>query len=225
MTRRILAIMTMAAVGVSGMIPAQAQEPPPEVPEEVQIEDPEGDANYLNPQGGPGGGDNGTPVSLSVSDLLSVWFTNDKKTIAVHIQTAAMPPSVNSSYLYRVTTNPGDDEDGCLEFEAIIEGPTMAGDSFARLDDECADDFEPIEAELMIAEGPDETGIITITLPRDSHEALGKGQTIASPWAETRNNTGAADGPRLIFPIVDNTEIGDDYAIQEPKKKKKKKRR
>lgn len=222
MSRRILAIITMAAVGAWGVVvPAGAQEPPPEappeVPEVVQIEDPEGDANYQ-------GDDQTTPVDLSVSDLLRVWFTNDEATISVHIQTEVPPPSANASYVYRVTTNPGAEEDGCLEWEAIIEGPTWVGESFARLDDECAeDDFEPIGGELEITEASDGSGIITVTIPRDSHETLAKGSVIEAPWAEVLNNTGA--GPRLVGPAVDDTQVGTDYEIQDEEEKKKKKKK
>ncbi|MGH2749059.1 MAG: hypothetical protein ACRDKB_14220 [Actinomycetota bacterium] len=222
MTGRILAIVTMAAVGAWGtMLPAGAQdpppEPPPEVPEVVQIEDPEGDANYQ-------GDDQTTPADLSVSDLLRVWFTNDEETITVHIQTEVPPPSSNASYVYRVNTNPGDAEDGCLEWEAIVEGPTWVGESFGRLDDECSgDDFEPIEGELEITEASDESGLITVTIPRDAHEALAKGSVIDAPWARVLNNTGAES--RLVGPTVDDTQVGSDYEIQDEKKKKKKKKR
>lgn len=218
-TRRVTLAIT--ALVLLGLVPAvQAQEPPPsEVPAVVQIEDPVGDANYQ-------GEDQTTPADLTISDLMSVWFTHDATNLSVHIQTEGPPPSGNASYVFRVTTNPGEREVGCLEFEAIIEGPTYVGDSFARLDDECAaDDFEPIAGELTIVEASDGTGITTVTIPRASHPALADEAVIATPWAATLNNTG---GPsRLVGPTVDDTKVGSDYTIasDEPRPKAKKKKK
>jgi hypothetical protein len=85
---------------VLGMQSASAAKPTP-IPKKVQVEDPLGDANFLNDQdttGTPasGQGDNVGPENTdggSVSDLLKVWFTNDKKNVSVHILTEAAPPA------------------------------------------------------------------------------------------------------------------------------------
>jgi hypothetical protein len=228
MARRMGALLCAATViaSVVLVLPAHAQ---PEVPEKPNIEDPAGDANYLNSQGtGEPGEDQTTPQDLTVSDILAVWFTHDAKTISMHFQTEGPPPSSNASYLYRVYANPGDNESGCIRFDVFTEGPTFVGGPVGVLRDECAEDFEPVEGEVVVEEGPEETGITTLTLERSSHEALADGAVITSPWAEVRNATGPVPGVgTLIFPIVDDTKIGSDYTITKPcpkgKGKKKKK--
>ncbi|MDQ3962579.1 MAG: hypothetical protein M3277_01475 [Actinomycetota bacterium] len=232
MTTRRLSIVINALVFL-GLIPAvQAQEPPPpEVPAAVQIEDPAGDANYLNDQGVglPLEGDQTTPQDLTISDLLKIWWTNDAETISVHFQTEAPPPSSNAAYLFRAFTNPGGDfPDGCLWWEAVVEGPTFVGEAFARLRDMCSE-TDPVEGTISIATLEDETGVVTVTVPRDANAAFAPGGTIATPIAEVRNVTGAAAARFATAPVVDNTKPGTDYTITDeepepqPKKKKKKK--
>jgi len=216
-------------VGLIGIAPAEAQEepPPPEVPAVVQIEDPAGDSNYLNSQGVglPFGGDQTTPADLTVSDILKVWWTNDAETISAHFQTEAPPPSSNAAYLFRVFTNPGTDaEDGCLWWEAVVEGPTFQGDPFARLRDMCAE-TDPVEGTLTISTLEDETGVITITLPRESNAAFAAGGTIVAPIAEVRNATGATGAGPVTAPVADDTKVGTDYTIVDETKKKKKKKK
>lgn len=211
------AVVAAFGLVLGGIETAGAQEePPPEVPEVVQIEDPAGDANYL-------GDDQTTPADLTISDLLRVWFTHDEVDISVHIQTEGPPPSANASYVFRVNTNPGDEEDGCLRWEAIVEGPTYVGETFGRLIDQCTEDAEPIEGEVEIVEASDGTGITTVTIPRAAHPLLAAGSVINSPWAIVLNNTGGST--RLVGPAVDDTKIGTDYTIADEKKKKKKKKK
>ncbi|MGH2731276.1 MAG: hypothetical protein ACRDJI_11800, partial [Actinomycetota bacterium] len=189
MTRRAWKVLVGAAVAAL-LVPYQASaQAVTEVPEVVQIEDIPGDANYLNPQGGPGGGDQPTPQDLTISDLLKVWFTNDATNISVHIQTEAPPPSSNAAYFFRVWVNPGDDELGCVRFVAVVEGPTYVGDPYAELQDACAD-VEDVEAELLVEELADGTGAITITVPREANAAFADGGVLTAPWAEVRNATG-----------------------------------
>ncbi|MGH2757423.1 MAG: hypothetical protein ACRDI3_06515, partial [Actinomycetota bacterium] len=84
-----------------------AGESPRRVPQNVQIEDPAGDANFLNGQGNdlPIGGDISTPVDLTVPDILKVWFTHDAKTISAHVQTEAPPPATEGAYNFMVGVN------------------------------------------------------------------------------------------------------------------------
>jgi hypothetical protein len=221
MTRRGWTILVGTVVAAM-LVPYQTSaQTATEVPETVQIEDIPGDANYLNPQGGPGGGDQPTAQDLTISDLLKIWFTNDATNISVHIQTEAPPPSSNAAYFFRVWANPGDDADGCLRFVAVVEGPTFAGDPYAELQDACAE-VDDVEAELLVEELADGTGLITVTVPRTANAAFADGLTLTAPWAEVRNATGPTPGGTLIVPVADNTEIGTDYTIttEEPPVKK-----
>jgi len=96
MSKRTLALMLAGALALSvlGIGSAGAQE----IPEEVSIADPFGDANAL-------GGDIVTPRDAStVGDLGKIWFTNTAETISVHIQTELPPPSSTGS-IYDVFTN------------------------------------------------------------------------------------------------------------------------
>lgn len=233
MAKRVLGILLTGLL--IGIVPAaDAQEPPPpEVPEVVQIEDPAGDANYLNSQGGllPMEGDQTTPADLTISDLLKVWWTHDATTIAVNFQTEAPPPSGNASYLYRAFTNPGGDfADGCLWWEAVVEGPTFVGDPIGRIRDMCSES-DPIEGELSILELADGTGLVTVRVPRASHATFVDGGVIVGPTAEVRNVTGAAAARFVTAPAVDDTKVGTDYTIAseddgtDKKKKKKKKKK
>lgn len=210
MIKKPAALLVAGAVAVWGLtVPAGAQDPP-EVPEKPNIEDPAGDANYL-------GGDQETaPATLSVSDILRVWFTNDAENISVHVQTTAPPPSSNASYIYRIRFNPGEDETGCLWFEIITEGPTFVGEMFGRLRFVCSD-ADPVEGEVEITEASDTTGITTLTLPRATDPAFDDGAVLAAPNAQVNNNNGADGVGRVTAPVVDDTEVGTDYKIAAPK--------
>ncbi|MDQ3952182.1 MAG: hypothetical protein M3279_04335 [Actinomycetota bacterium] len=223
--------LVIAVALLLGTVPAGAQEqPPPAVPEVVQIEDPAGDANYLNGQGrGLIEGDRPTPADLTVSDVLKVWFTHDAANISVHIQTEGPPPSSNAAYVYRVLANPGGDfPRGCLWWEAYVEGPTYVGEPVALLRDQCQD-ADPVEGTLAVTTLDDETGLITVTFPRSSNAAFADGGIIAAPFVEVRNVTGGEGAGPATTPVVDDTKIGTDYTItaaedDKPKKKKKKKK-
>src|SRR5688500_18941096 len=71
------------------------------------IEDPVGDANFINDQGTGDGsfGDFNQADAGTVSDLVSVTFTNDKKNLYVQLQTEAAPPAT-TGIGYRVRVNP-----------------------------------------------------------------------------------------------------------------------
>jgi hypothetical protein len=233
MVARVVTVVAALALLAGTVQSVAAQEPPTAPPEIVQIEDPAGDANYLNGQGfGVTEGDRTTPQDLTISDILKVWFTHDAQNVSLNIQTEAPPPSGNAAYLYRAFTNPGGDyTEGCLWWEGFVEGPTFVGESFARLRDLCAGS-DPVEGTLAIATLADETGLVTITLPRAAHELFADGSVLVGPNAEVRNLTGAAAVRFATAPVVDDTKVGADYTITpvedaddgKPKKKKKNKK-
>jgi hypothetical protein len=204
----LLAASLIAAAVFSTTAHAQEEPPPTTVPEVVQIEDPAGDANYGS---AIGQADSSTPADLTVSDILKVWFSNDAENISVHIQTEGPPPSSNAAYLFQVSTNPGDEEDGCLEWVAVVEGPSYAGEPFARLEDVCAG-TDPIEAVLTVEAMADETGLISITVPRAANALFAAGSSVSAPWAQARNATGLPQG-FLNGPVADNTQVGTDYLL------------
>ncbi|MFN2526198.1 MAG: hypothetical protein ABR505_08035 [Actinomycetota bacterium] len=234
------AIALVCASLVAGMLqtlPANAQ---PEVPEVVQIEDPAGDANYVNDGTtfGAGGGRNHVgPMNQDLSgigDLLKVWYTNDATTLSVHVQTEAPPPSSGVAYYTEIISNVDGDGNACVLIEYVIEAPTFQRDSYATVTDECAAS-DPVEGEVVVAEGPDGTGIATVTLPRASNVAFAPGSVLTAPEARVTNATGPLPdqvpmfgGGFVIYPIIDNTEPGTDYTLQDqrakkcPKKKAKK---
>ena len=109
--KRFFALALTMGLAVALSAPATAQEPAPTViPEVVNIEDPAGDANYLNGQGASEDGDHSTPADAgSVSDILKVWFTHDADVIRAHILTEAPPPAAASAYFFRVMADTGGD--------------------------------------------------------------------------------------------------------------------
>src|SRR5687767_10710613 len=101
MAKRFWSVVIAGALvaGAGTVLPAQAQEAPAiVVPDVVQIDDPLNDANYLNDQSlltnVPPTQDNDTAADAgSTSDLLKVWYSADKTTVSVNIQTQAPPPA------------------------------------------------------------------------------------------------------------------------------------
>lgn len=218
-------------------LPARAQT---EVPEVVQIEDPPGDANYINDGtffGAGGGRNNVGPMNQDLSgigDLLKIWYTNDATTISVHVQTEAPPPSSGVAYYTEINSNIDSGGLACVMFEYVISAPTFQRDSYATVTDECAE-TDPVEAEVVVEEGPDGTGIATVTAPRSANAAFAPGGVLIAPEARVTNATGPFPDPLpevggsfLIYPVIDNTEPGTDYTLQDqpakkcPKKKAKK---
>lgn len=221
MKKRTWSIFLTAAL-VAGVFAAAPAKAAPEVPEAPNIVDPPGDANYLNDGTflGQGGKNNATGEDVStVADLLAVWFTNTAETISVHVQTEAPPPSSGAAYYSEVASNLNDAGDACVLFEYIVAAPTFQADSYATVSDECAAS-EPVEGELLVEEGPDGTGIVTVTVPRSANPAFADGGVLAAPQARVTNATGPVPdgvpevgGAFLIYPVIDNTEPGTDYTI------------
>ena|SRR5688572_27981734 len=92
------------------------------------IEDPLGDANFINDQGTGDGtfGDFNQADAGTVSDILAVTFSHDAKNLYVTIQTEAAPPAA-TGIGYRVRVNPdGSGGAYCLNIEAYHPGANNA---------------------------------------------------------------------------------------------------
>ena len=200
--------------------PATAQEVPA-VPETPNIVDPKGDANYLNDQGGacvgaplppsctPFAGDNVLPASAgTVSDIQKVWLTSDADSVSAHILTTAKPPA-STPLIFRVRVDPGTGS-RCLWFQASFassaNGATNA--TAATLRDTCATALGTQDAELIVNDGPDGTGITTIKVPRGLYPTFTDGAVLAAPDAHSRNYIVAVTAPQ-----IDNTKPGTDFTI------------
>ena len=176
MPRRVLLLLLSGALITSavGLAPAGAQGAPPQIPEEVQIHDPFEDANYVNDQGARGTtgfqGNRVTPRdAASVSDLGKIWFSNDAENISLHIQTQVKGPAT-AALFYRLYANAGEGSAGsstlgCLQITAFMPGAGYVGTPVARVRDLC-NVGDPIDGQFEWTDGPEGTGILTITGPR-----------------------------------------------------------
>ena len=234
MKRLVIAVASLALVASGLIAPAgakQTEEPPPTIPETVVLEDPFGDANFLNDQGQSGvtgfQGDNGTPADAgNASDIGKVWFTDDELTISVHFQTE-LPPPASQGLRYDVNTATGPDSAlGCIRFVAFIGGVTQGqsttwqGADAAKFFDACNDGTNwfdnGVEAELKIATLEDGTGVVTITAPKDFSPFVATGQTLSGTTVWSRV-LGGMEGVVWTAPaFVDNTKVGADYLIAGP---------
>ena len=200
----------IASIAVLGLVAAltgvaSAADPKP------SIEDPVGDANFLNDQGTGDGsfGDHVTPADASdFADIEQVLFTNDKKNLYVHLVTVSnAPPAAGEGF--RVRTNP-DGAGGiyCFNFEIFFNGAQNAIPApVAQLNDTCGGTV--VEATVL----PGVYGGFTITVPRSAHEGLGKGKKLTAPQAQTFLLSGAP--PAVVpGPYFDTTKVGSDYAIK-----------
>lgn len=176
------------------------------------VEDPANDANFINDQGTGDGsfGDHETQADASsFADLLAITFTNDKKNLVVHIGTESnAPPAAGEGF--RVRTNP-DGPGGiyCLNFEIFYPGAQNAmTEATAHLRDAC-DANTLIEAEAGISP----LGALSITIPRNAHEALGKGKTLTAPQAHSFLWSGTYPNG-VAGPYLDTTKPGSDYKLK-----------
>lgn len=198
--RTLLAAAIAVAAMAAGSVPATAA-----APAQI-IEDPVGDSNFVNDQG-TGDGSNGDQTAAdagTVSDLLGVQLTNDKKNLTVTIQTEAAPPAT-TGIGYRVRFNP-DGANGayCILVEAYFPGANNALTApMAQLIDEC-NGSETTPLELLGT---------TIYVPRSANAAFAKGATLAAPQAQaflySGNETAGAK-----YPVADTTKIGTDYKLK-----------
>lgn len=207
MKKTALALGLIAALAASNLS-ATAGTPKP------QIEDPLGDANFVNDQGTGDGsfGDQTAADAGTVSDLVSVTFSNDKKNLLVDVRTEAAPPAT-TGIGYRVRANPdGPGGSYCIIIEALFPGANnalTAPEAWFR--DTCAGgDAEPLEL----------LGLM-ITVPRDLSDALGKGKTLTAPQAQSFLWNGSSYPTGFAGPYADTTKIGEDFKFVDKKKKKK----
>ncbi len=173
------------------------------------IEDPLGDANFVNDQG-TGDGSNGDVTAAdagTVSDLTEVTLSNDAKNLYLMILTEAAPPAT-TGIGYRVRFNPDDAGDHCILVEAFFPGANnvLTGPK-AHLIDSCAGG-DPLPLEILGTQ---------ISIPRKSNAAFGKGAVLKSPQAQSFLYSG--DYPTgMAGPTADTTKVGTDYKIVDKKK-------
>jgi len=227
--RKTLLSTLALALATALAIPATAQEAAPTVvPEIVNIEDPAGDANYLNDQGTAGihgqtFGDNAGPADAgSVSDILKVWFSHDADVIRAHILTEVPPPATASAYFFRVQVGPPGDEN-CLRFQLATTGPTRPDGTEASgsLRDLCGDVDETYADGITatIEKTADGQGISTITVPRSTHPAFVDNAVLGKPTAHVRNYFGTSATGGVTAPQIDDTKPGTDYTLAAPEEK------
>ena len=170
------------------------------------ITDPVGDANFINDQGTGDGsfGDFNQADAGSVSDLIEVTFSNDKKNLTIMITTEAAPPAI-TGIGYRVRVNPdGAGGTHCLEFEAYHPGANnVITTAWGQLTDKC-DGGDPIPLKVVGTQ---------LTVPRKAHKAFGKGAKLTAPQAQaflySGNESGGAE-----YPVVDTTKVGTDFTFK-----------
>ncbi|MFP5352516.1 MAG: hypothetical protein ACLGIB_08140 [Actinomycetota bacterium] len=233
--KKIVTLLASLALVASGLhlLPAAAAEEAPEVPAVVQIEDPLNDGNFLNDQGNRDKtgfqGDKATPADGStVGDLLRVWFTNDSETVSVHFQTEKPGPAT-TSIAYQAYTNAGEGSAGsnalgCLRWYGLIPGAsngqstTYQGPPLIKLVDRCNDGTSVysngVEGKHAIVEGPEGTGILTLTFPR-AYSPILAGPSLTAPFASTTIVAGAEAVGNTGPLMIDNTANGTDYVMVE----------
>ena len=198
--KRIIA-MTAAGVLLAGLSIQATAAPTPK----PQIEDPLGDANFLNDQGTGDGsfGDVTGADAGTVSDLTAVTLTNDKKNLYVQFQTEAAPPALSGvGYRARFNGAPGSQ---CLYVEAFFPGGNNdLTAAKAQFRDSCAGG-DPVEAQIL--------GTLVV-VPRSAHEAFGKGKKLTDIQALTFLWSGSSYPLGVDRPVVDTTLVGKDFAFK-----------
>ena len=194
--------MAAACVMLAGLSTIQATAAPSPKP---QIEDPLGDANFLNDQGTGDGsfGDVTGADAGTVSDLTAVTLTNDKKNLYVQFQTEAAPPALSGvGYRARFNGAPGSQ---CLYVEAFFPGGNNdLTAAKAQFRDSCAGG-DPVEAQIL--------GTLVV-VPRNAHEAFGKGKKLTDVQALTFLWSGSSYPLGADRPVVDTTLVGKDFAFK-----------
>ncbi|MDQ3962870.1 MAG: hypothetical protein M3277_03015 [Actinomycetota bacterium] len=201
MKRSIAIVMALA---LSAVLTASATGAP-----KPNVVDPMNDANGVNDQGtGDGSFGDFNPATVStVTDLLEIRFTNDAKSITAHIKTQAGPPASQGTG-YRVRVNPGAGGVYCLYFESFHPGAgNDLTENVGHVRDACTG--EVIEAVVI----PTIHGL-GITVPRDSHEAFGKGKKLVAPQGAGFVYAGSTYPAGVMYPVTDTTKPGTDYAIK-----------
>ncbi len=195
--------ITLCVAAASTLTTAATAAPAPK----VVLEDPIGDANFVNDQGNGDGsfGDFVTPADVSsVTDLEAVAVSNDAKNLYIDFQTEAAAPATQGVG-YRLRVNPEGPGGGyCLLFEAFYPGATNdLTEAQGHLRDVCAGG-EPIKAQVL--------GNMLI-VARKAHKALGKGKTLKAPQAQGFIYSGSSFPTGVAAPTTDTTKVGTDYKL------------
>ena len=203
-TSILIAMSVVTALGATSL-QASAGVPKP------QIEDPLGDANFVNDQGTGDGsfGDQTAADAGTVSDILGVTLSNDAKNLTIAFDMEASPPAA-TAVAYRLRVNPdGPGGTHCLLFEVFYSGANNTVTTpVAHLRDACGGG-EDIPIEVLGT---------TLVIPRSAHEALGKGKTLVAPQAQTFQYSGAYPNG-VAAPTIDTTKVGTDFKFVDKKKR------
>ena len=195
------AFSIVAALGLSLALGVQATAAP-----KPHITDPLGDANFVNDQGTGDGsfGDVNPADAGTVSDLVSVTFSNDAKTLKVLITTEAAPPAA-TGIGYRVRTNPdGPGGAYCIVIEAYHPGANnVLAQAVGYVQDVCAGgERQPIKVVGTQLE-----------IPRKASKLFAKGGKLTSPQAQSFLYSGN-ESAGTTYPVADTTKVGTDYAFK-----------
>ena len=207
------ALLALSSLGVSVPAGAVTDARSSEVPKNVSLVDPAGDANYLNTQRlVVRRGDVSTPADASgAADVLALWFTHDRKTVTAHIQTEAPVNPSESAYVFRVHIDPGSGT-GCLWFEAITAGPNNPDGPHAVFADTCnsgATWEATVGMRPTFTELPDGTGLVRIEAQRKMHPLLREGGVLGDPFVDVRNYHFG----EVTAPVIDETVTGKPYEL------------
>ena len=209
MTKKMWSLLLTGALiaGVFSALPARAQDAPPQVPANVQIEDPYGDANTL-------AGDQVTPADGgSQTDIGKVWLSTTATDINVHFLTEGAPSANSLGFQFVLATG----EKGCLTFDGYFDGATYLSENLGRVLDACNGKTERALGSFTFGPHPDGGGIATITVPRNYSPLFQDGATITQPVASTWIFAGGEQlvpsGYRGVRQRIDDTKVGTDYTI------------
>jgi hypothetical protein len=195
------ALSIAAALGLAAMMSVSASAAP-----KPSIEDPLGDANFVNDQGSGDGsfGDFNQADAGTVSDIVAVTFWNDAKNLYVSVETEAAPPAA-TGIGYRVRVNP-DGAGGayCLAFEVYHPGANNALTApVGYLRDTCAGG-DPVPIKIVGTQWE---------IPRSANEAFAKGKKLVAPQAQAFLYSGN-ESAGSTYPVADTTKVGTDFAFK-----------
>ena len=170
------------------------------------VEDPLGDANFINDQGTGDGsfGDFNQADAGTVSDITGITFSNDAKNLYVMLETEAAPPAA-TGIGFRVRVNPDDGGNYCVLIEAYYPGANNAlSQAVAFLRDTC-EGGDPLKLTVLGTQ---------IAVPRKANKAFGKGAKLTAPQAQSFLYSGDESGTGGMYPVADTTKVGTDYTFK-----------
>ena len=198
--KRFIGVAAVAAMVAASALQASAAVKP-------QIEDPLGDANFVNDQGTGDGsfGDQNAADAGTVSDFTEITLSNDSKNLYVMFGTEAAPPAA-TAVGFRLRTNPeGTGGAYCYFFEVFYPGAnnTLTAPE-AQFRDACAGG-DPVKVEVIGTQ---------LVIPRSASKAFAKGGKLTAPQAQSFQYTGSSQPAGVIGPYVDTTKVGADFAFK-----------